>query len=135
MPPSVAWGLGLGLLIAIFDTVAVVWIGSSATPTSFPIADLDQIANVVLYSLIGYQVGKRTGIVRDAAEGGVLAGVLVATIGVLVPLAVPTLNGGVTSAAQVVGVFATNIAIGGVLAIITGWVGSHAREDVTTTRR
>lgn len=135
MPPSVAWGLGLGLLIAIVDTVAVVWIGASGTPATFPIADIDQIANVVLYSLIGYQVGKRTGIVRDAAEGGVIAGVLVATIGVLVPLALPDLRASVTSTTHVVAVFATNVAIGGVLAIITGWVGTHAREDASTSRR
>lgn len=134
MAPSVAWGVGLGLLIALIDTIAVVWIGTTEAST-FPIADIDQVANIVLYSLIGFQVGKRTGVVRDAAEGGMIAALLVATIGVGVSAFLPSTAGGISSPAEVVAVFALNIALGGVLSIITGWVGTHSQQDVTTTRR
>lgn len=134
MSPSVTWGLGLGLLIAAIDTISVVLIGSGG-PSNVPIADLDQIANVVLYSLIGFQVGKRTGVVRDAAEGGVIAGILVAVIGIGVAFALPAPAGGIRTAADAVAVVAMNVAMGGVLSIITGWVGARSQQDTSTTRR
>jgi hypothetical protein len=132
--PSVAWGLGLGLLIATIDTISVFLIGSMDS-TNVTIAELDRIANVVLYALIGFQVGKRTGVVRDAAEGGVIAGVLVAAIGVGVSYLLPVPDGGIRTAADVVAVLAINVAIGGVLSIITGWVGARSQQDASTTRR
>ncbi len=140
MTPSVAWGLGLGFLIAAIDTISVIMIGSMES-TNVPIADLDQIANVVLYALIGFQVGKRTGVVREAAEGGVIAGVLVACVGIAVAyllpsvMAVPSTSPGLRTAADVVAVMAMNVAIGGVLAIITGWVGARSQQDTSATRR
>jgi hypothetical protein len=35
----------------------------------------------------------------------------------------------------VVAVVAMNVAIGGVLAIVTGWVGARSQQDTSTTRR
>jgi hypothetical protein len=134
LTPSVAWGLGLGLLIAVIDTISVVLIGSVG-PSTVPIADLDQIANVVLYSLIGFQIGKRTGVVRDAAEGGVMAGILVAVVGIAVAFALPASTGGIRTATDAVAVVAMNVAMGGVLSIVTGWVGARSQQDISTTRR
>lgn len=134
MPPSLAWGLGLGLLIAAIDTVAALLAGSGQA-ANVPIGDLDQIANVVLYSLIGFQVGRRTGVVREAAEAGVVAALLVAAIGTVVAMTLPMPSGGIRSVGDVVGIFAINIAIGGTLAIVTGWAGSRAAQDVRNTRR
>ena len=91
MPPSVAWGIGVGLIIAAIDTVSLVLMGATGT-SEWPIADADFMANVVLYSLIGFRVGQATGVIRQAAEAGVLAGVLVGVIGVAVVLVLRPLD-------------------------------------------
>jgi len=134
VPPSVVWGVGVGLVIAAIDTLSVVLMGMSTT-AEWPIADIDFLANIVLYSLIGFRVGKSTGVVREAAEAGVIAAVLVAAIGIAVTYLLKPATGGVDSANDVVGIIAQNIAIGGVLGILTGWLGTRANQDRTPSRR
>jgi hypothetical protein len=134
VPPSVVWGIGVGLVIAAIDTLSVVLMGTDGA-SQWPVADLDFLANVMLYSLIGFRVGKLTGVVRDAAEAGVMAGVLVAAVGIAVSVIVRPSVDTIDSTMDVVGIVAQNIAIGGVLAILTGWLGTRAIDDRPSLRR
>ena len=134
MPPSVVWGVGVGLVIAAIDTLTLVLMGMDGT-SQWPIADADFLANVMLYSLIGFRVGKVTGVVREAAEAGVIAAVLVAAIGIAVTFAIRTPTGSIDSSNTIVRIVAQNIAIGGVLAILTGWLGSRSQKDRPPSRR
>ena len=134
MPPSVVWGVGVGLVIAAIDTLSLVLMGAEG-PNQWPIADIDFLANVMLYSLIGFRVGRATGVVREAAESGVIAGALVAAVAIGMTLALKPAGATIDSANEVVGIFAQNVAIGGVLAILTGWLGSRAHSDRPASRR
>jgi hypothetical protein len=134
VPPSVVWGVGVGLVIAAIDTLTLVLIGMNGT-SQWPIADANFLANVMLYSLIGFRVGKITGVVREAAEAGVIAAVIVAAIGIAVSFVIRTPEGGISASNDIVGIIAQNIAIGGVLAILTGWLGSRAQSDRPASRR
>ncbi len=134
MPPSVVWGVGVGLVIAAIDTLSLVLMGMNGTD-GWPIADVDFLANVVLYSLIGFRVGRVTGVVREAAEAGVIAGVLVAAVGIAVTYVLRLPAGSVDSTNEMVGIVAQNVAIGGVLAILTGWLGTRAQQDRPPSRR
>jgi hypothetical protein len=132
--PSVIWGVGVGLVIAAIDTLTLVLMSSNLA-SQWPVADANFLANVVLYSLIGFRVGKSTGVVRDAAEAGVLAGVLVAAIAIAVTVALRPTASTMDSTADMVGVLAQNIAIGGLLAILAGWLGTRAHQDRPASRR
>lgn len=134
MTPSIVWGVGVGLVIAAIDTLTLV-LTSTTMASQLPVADADLLANVMLYSLIGFRVGKSTGVVRDAAEAGVLAGVLVAAIAVAVTVAIRPTASTMDSTNDMVGVLAQNIAIGGLLAILSGWLGTRAHQDSTASRR
>ena len=134
MPTSVVWGVGVGLVIAAIDTASLVLMGMTGA-SQYPISDADFMANVVLYSLIGFRVGKATGVVRDAAESGVLAGVVVATVGIAATYVIRPATGGLESTGDVVSIVAQNVAIGGVLAIVAGWIGARANQDRTASRR
>lgn len=136
MAPSIVWGIGIGLVIAAIDTALVVMAGTVQL-TDWPIADIDFLANVVLYTLIGFQVGKATGVLRDAAEAGVMAGVLVGLIAIVVTVFVrPPLDTiDPTSTGSLVRVIAENIALGGILSMLSGFLGGRSRQDGPTTRR
>jgi len=131
--PSIIWGLGVGLVIALADAVTS-FLAARELLTEWPVADIDVMVNVVLYTLIGFRVGKETGLVRDAAEGGVLAGVLVSAIGVgFLLLLKPTVDG-IDSPMQAVQLVAQNIAMGGVIGIVSGWLGSRASQNGAGSR-
>ena len=134
MPPSVVWGIGVGLAIAAIDTASLVLVGMSST-SQWPISDIDFLANIVLYTLIGFRVGKSTGVVRDAAESGVLAGVLVAAIGITATYALRPATGTIDTPNDVIAIVAQNVAIGGVLGILAGWLGSRVVQDRPASRR
>jgi hypothetical protein len=131
--PSIVWGLGVGLVIALADAVTVFLTARASTP-EWPIAEIDIMVNVVLYTLIGFRVGKATGLVRDAAEGGVLAGILVSAIGVGFLLLLKPPVDGVESALDVVRLVAQNVALGGLIASVSGWLGSRAGQDGAGSR-
>ncbi len=134
MAPSVVWGVSIGLVIATVDAVAVYLTGTLSL-TEWPINDVDLLLNVMLYSLIGFRVGRATGLVRDAAEGGVIAGAVVSIviIGVLLLLKPPI--GSIESVRDGIAVAAQNVALGGVLAIISGWFGARAGQNSPISRR
>jgi hypothetical protein len=134
VPPSVVWGVGVGLVIAAIDTLTLVLKGMNGT-SGWPIDDVDFLANIMLYSLIGFRVGKVTGVVREAAEAGVIAGAVVAAVGIAVSFVIHTPEGGIVSTNDIVGIVAQNIAIGGVLGMLTGWLGSRSQQDRPPSRR
>jgi hypothetical protein len=131
--PSIVWGVGIGLIIAAVDAVTI-YLGGTLNPNDWPIDDIDTLVNIALYSLIGFRVGKATGIVRDAAEAGVIAGVLVGLIGMGVARAFPPPTGGIDSPSQMIAQVAWNIVFGGGLAIMAGWFGSRARQSGPVSR-
>lgn len=134
MAPTIIWGIGVGLIIAAADAVTILLAGT-VDPNQWPIDDLDMLLNIALYSLIGFRVGRATGIVRDAAEAGVLGGVVVGLIGLGVTRAFPPPGGAIDTPIQIVQLIAQNIVYGGVLAIVAGWFGSRARTGGTASRR
>lgn len=134
MPPSVVWGVGAGALIAAIDTLAVVAIGRFGSNAEL-VQTIDLVANVVLYTLIGLRVGRATGVVRDAAEGGVLAALLVAGIGVVVSMMLgPGAADADAAGLDVIDLLAFNVALGGILSIAGGWIGRQAHESGPAAR-
>jgi len=132
--PSIIWGIGVGLIIAAADA-ATIFLAGTVNPTDWPIDDIDTLVNIALFSLIGFKVGKATGIVRDAAEAGVMAGVLVGLIGLAVARAFPPPTGGMDTPNQWIAQIAWNIAFGGCLSIVAGWFGSRAAKGGSTNAR
>ena len=133
MPPSVAWGLTTGLFVAIVDTASIVLPGTlGINGDAVKIADL--MVSVVLFAILGFRVGRWAGIVRDAAEGGVIAGVVAASIDVAFSLLMHIAPETGSQASEIVGVYALNIALGGVIAMFSGWYGTIARESGSARR-
>jgi len=137
VPPSVTWGLTVGLLIAIVDAA------SSAVPGSLGVSpdvaeNVDLLVNVILYAALGFRIGRWAGVVRDAAESGVIAGVFAATIWVVYSYVMqldPPWGSAVRDIArEVVGIYALNVAIGGVVSWLSGWYGTIARASGSTRR-
>jgi len=134
VPPSVIWGLTTGLLIAAVDAAAFL------IPSSFGVSadvaeNVDLLINVILYAALGFRLGRWAGVVRDAAEGGVMAGVLAATIWVGFSYAMHIDPQSGSQTREIVGTYALNVAIGGVVAWLSGWYGSIARQSGSTSRR
>lgn len=133
MPPSVAWGLTTGLFVAIIDAALTVLPGSLGLGAdAAEIVDLT--INVVLFAILGFRVGRWGGVVRDAAEGGVIAGVVAATIGIAFLLLVPTEPRITLQTNDIIKAYAQNVALGGVIAMFSGWYGTIARESGSARR-
>jgi hypothetical protein len=97
-------------------------------PNDWPLGDIDVLLNIALYSLIGFQVGKATGVVRDAAEAGVLAGVLVGLIGLGVAYVMPLPEAELDTTNEIIYQIASNVVYGGCLGIMAGWFGSRTNQ-------
>jgi len=126
--PILKWGLGVGFAIVLLDAAGVF--ASRSLPLDSDArqyVDLaDNLANIVLFSLAGLRVGRETGIVRAAAEAGVLAGAVAGAVASLYPFLLPDPAGPPPTLQTVVEVLAWNIAMGGVLALLNGWIGSRS---------
>lgn len=133
MPPSVRWGIGIGLVIALVDAVTTFLI-ARPSPPEWPITEINIMLNVMLYTMIGFRIGKATGLVRDAAEGCVLAGFVVSAIGIGFLLLIRPAVGGIDSMLDIVGLIAQNVALGGLIGIVSGWLGSRAGQDSASSR-
>jgi hypothetical protein len=131
--PSIVWGIGVGLVIALVDAVAIFVTARETLPT-VPVSEIDIMLNVALYALIGFRVGKVTGLVRDAAESAVLAGVLVSAIGIGFVLLLKPAVGSIESNMDVVAIVAQNIALGGIIGIVSGWIGSRVGQEGSGSR-
>jgi hypothetical protein len=128
VPAFVTSGLTTGLLIALIDAVAVVAPGTLGINAEV-VEMLDLVANIALYSYLGLRVGRATGVLRDAAEAGVIAALVAATVGV----AVTAIMGGDPSGNSLlqgaIRTLALNVALGGVLAVVNGWIGTKAHQS------
>jgi hypothetical protein len=131
--PSVVWGIGVGLIIGLADALAV-FLTARGSPPEWPIDEIDMMINVVLYTLIGFRVGKATGLIRDAAEGCVLAGFVVSAVGLAFLLFLKPAVGGIESTYTVVQLVAQNVALGGLIGIVSGWIGSRTGQDGVGSR-
>jgi len=131
--PSIVWGIGVGLVIALADAVTI-FLTARESPPTLPISEIDLMLNVALYTLIGFRVGRATGLVRDAAEGGVLAGFVVSAVGIGFLLLLKPAVGGINSTLDVVAIVAQNVAMGGLIGIVSGWIGSRAGQDGANPR-
>jgi len=133
VPPSVVWGLTTGVFIAVIDAAAI------AVPGSFGfsgdvVENVDLLLNVVLYAALGFRIGRSQGIVREAAEAGVIAGLVAATIGVAFTIVTHAEPAADSMTREVIGTYALNVAIGGVVAWLSGWYGTISRESGSAKR-
>jgi hypothetical protein len=126
--PTLKWGLSIGILVAMVDVISIVATRdmNPESGTAQYIGLIDQLANVVLFSMAGLRVGRETGIPRAAAEAGVLAGVIAGIAAIVTPLALPGAALSPTTGRDMVGTLALNVAMGGLLALFNGWLASRA---------
>jgi hypothetical protein len=133
VPPFVTSGLTTGLLIAIIDAAAIAAPGTLGINGDL-VELIDLLANIALYSHLGLRVGRASGVVREAAEAGVVTALVAATIGV----AMASMLGGDAAAGSLAQVairtYALNIALGGVLAVVNGWLGAKAHQSGSARR-
>ncbi len=118
----------VGLVISVIDTVALVaarGIGADSEAAQY-VSAADQIANIVLFSILGFRVGRGTGLARSAAEAGVLAGSIAGLVAVAVGFAVPSTDGERATTREIISVLALNVAMGGLVSLANGWIGSRA---------
>jgi hypothetical protein len=134
VPPTIVWGVGLGLVIAAVDAVAAYLIGT-LNPREWPVGDIDLLINIALYALIGFRVGKATGMVRAAAEAGVLAGVIVGVISLGIARIFPVPVEEMDANSFMIYQIASNVVYGGLLGIMAGWFGSRASQSGPPSRR
>ncbi len=128
MSPTLKWGLSIGILVALVDVISAVATRdlSPESATAQYIGLIDQLANVVLFSMAGLRVGRETGVPRAAAEAGVLAGVIAGLVAILMPFVLPGAPSTPATGRDMVGVLALNVAMGGVLGLLNGWLASRA---------
>jgi hypothetical protein len=126
--------LAIGLLVALVDFVGLM-LGRGQPPTSEARAMVELVAlvaNVMLFSHVGFRTGQQTGRATAAAEAGVLASLLPAAAGVvylvLLPTWVDSATDGLPLANQLVGHIAFNIVLGGLAAWLSGWMASIGRK-------
>jgi hypothetical protein len=132
VPTFVLSGLTTGLLIAIIDAAAILAPGALGI-SSEVVELIDLLANIALYSHLGLRVGRATGVVRDAAEAGVIAGLVAATIGVGLGVILGS-EPDVPVVQSAIRTYALNVALGGVLAVLNGWLGTKAHESGSARR-
>ena len=118
----------MGLLIAAIDMLTVSLAQGSPPDSEIRalLASLSLIANFTIFAIVGYRTGRETGRVTAAAEGGVVASLLpglAAAAYSLIPPAETPLQG--SPAAVVIESMATNIAVGGLTALVAGWLATR----------
>ena len=125
MSPTWTWGLGAGLVIALVDALAVL-VKANAGDAAEVVDLVDLLANVAILSFLGLRLGRLTGVVRSAAEAGVIAGAIagLAALGLQYVMS----SAGPLSTRDVVQLLAFNVAMGGVIAWMNGFFGVRARE-------
>ena len=124
MSPTLSWGLGAGLVIVVIDAVTLL-----VSPNVGDVAELvelvDLLANIAILSFLGLRVGRMTGIVRSAAEAGVIAGAVAGVVGLAILYL--TRAGAPPNSQEIVQGLALNVAMGGVIAWMNGFFGARAR--------
>ncbi len=130
MSPLWAWGLGTGLCVALVDAATLLATRAlgPGNEADFIVAWFNILANVVLFSTVGLRVGRLTGLVRSAAEAGVVAALVAAAVNVGLTYALPQPGAEPIGPILVVRTFAENVAIGGILAWASGLYVTRGRE-------
>jgi len=122
------WGVLSGLAIVVVDLAAAL-LSSGQPDTSQQLVaaqTIDLLANLSIYSFCGFRVGNLTRVVRSAAEAGVTAGILVGIAAIVAGQVIaPPVSGDLLSP---IAVLAENIAMGGLLAAASGFLGMRAPE-------
>ena len=125
MSPSLSWGLGAGLLIVVIDALTLfvsVNVGAAAEIVEL----VDLLANIAILAFLGLRVGRATGVVRSAAEAGVVAGAIAGLVGLAILYF--TRASGPPTTLEIVQGLALNVAMGGVIAWLNGVMGVRARQ-------
>ncbi|HEX3246761.1 MAG TPA: hypothetical protein VHX16_15245 [Chloroflexota bacterium] len=127
MSPVMRWGLLAGIVVMVVDTIsALITQGFPAdSDTAQTVQMIDLGASVGMYALAGFRSGRALGIIRAGAEAGVLAGVLAGFLAAALAYVIPGPDG---SAPNPIGDLSLNIALGGVLGLFNGWLGSRIPE-------
>jgi len=128
--PVLRWGLLAGIVVMVVDTVsALLTQGFPAeSETAQTIIMVDLAISAFMYALAGFRSGRAMAIARAGAEAGVLAGALAGVLAGLLAYVVPSMDGG---APNPIGSVALNVALGGVLGLFNGWLGSRIPEPPT----
>jgi hypothetical protein len=130
--PNWVWCFKIGLLVVLVDSLTV-FVAREAGPDSALAAGmdtLDQIANIALFSFVGFRTGLQTGRATAAAEAGVCASLLPALAAALYQLVVPEVATGAEVLPlphRVIAAVALNIVMAGLAAWIAGWFASKSR--------
>jgi hypothetical protein len=122
--PVLRWGLLAGIVVMVVDTVsALISQGFPAeSDTAQTIVMIDLAVSAFMYALAGFRSGRAMAIARAGAEAGVLAGALAGVLAAVLAYVIPPVDGG---APNPVGAIALNVALGGVLGLFNGWLGSR----------
>jgi hypothetical protein len=131
--PDWRWCLKIGMAIVLVDLVTLALSEGQAADSEVRalLESIDQVANILLFSWVGYRTGQATGRATAAAEAGVVASLLPATaaalyqifqpgLGVIDEAALPLIN-------RVVFSIAFNVVLGGISAWISGWLARRGR--------
>ncbi len=125
MSPTLSWGLGAGLVIVVIDALTLL-VSANVAAAADIVELVDMLANVAILSFLGLRVGRLTGVVRSAAEAGVIAGAVAGVVGLAILYL--TRAGGPPTTLEIVQGLALNVALGGVIAWLNGFFGVRARE-------
>ena len=122
------WGLLSGVAIVVVDLAAALLSAGQPDVSQQLIAaqTVDLLANLSIYALCGFRVGNLTRVVRSAAEAGVTAGLLAGIAAIVAGQVIaPPASADLLPP---IGVLAENIAMGGLLAAASGFLGMRAPE-------
>ena len=128
------WCLKFGLWLVLLDLLTLAL--SEGQPEDSELRSfldsLDQIANIMLFSYLGYRTGRDTGRATAGAEAGVIASLLPAVVAAIYQIVHPGLPAESSSATlplaqRVIASIAFNVALGGVTAWLAGWMASRGR--------
>jgi len=123
--PILRWAAICSGVIILVDLAAALFsAGQSSDSNAVAMAQsFDLVVNLGLYFYCGYRVGGATRVVRSAAESGVLAGALVGIAAIVIGQAVPPPLD--EPPPQPLAALALNVAMAGVLAILSGFFGAR----------
>jgi hypothetical protein len=121
----------MGLIVTAIDLLTVS-LGQGSPPDSeirVLLQTIDQIFNLTIFAIVGFQTGRATGRTTAAAEAGVVASLLpglAAAAYSFVQPAEPGVDDPLVN--RVVASIALNIVLGGLAALIAGWVATRQRS-------
>lgn len=123
MSPVLRWGVIVGSAIVLIDLATLLLQQGPLSGQADLLTYLDLFANVFLLAALGDRVAREAGSPRSAAEAGVLAGTIagLAAVAAAAAFGVP----GATEESAIVGTLAWNVAQGGLLALLAGWLAAR----------